>query len=136
MRERPELTKNAVEEFLRYDTSVQISHRVVLDGARLDDTEIPERAMVYTLNGAVNRDPDRFADPDRLDITRDIPHHLAFSFGAVLLPGGRPRPPRDGRRDPGPDRPVPHPAPGHRVVRVAGYPAAPRSTSPCCDMVT
>ncbi len=87
MREQPDLTKNAVEEFLRYDTSVQISHRVVLDGARLDGTEIPERAMVYTLNGAVNRDPDRFAEPDRLDITRDIPHHLAFSFGAYYCLG-------------------------------------------------
>jgi pimeloyl-[acyl-carrier protein] synthase len=87
MRERPELTKNAVEEFLRYDSSVQISHRVVLDGARLDGTEIPERAMVYTLNGAFNRDPDRFAEPDRLDITRDIPHHLAFSFGAYYCLG-------------------------------------------------
>jgi cytochrome P450 len=87
LREQPELTKNAVEEFLRYDASVQISHRVVLDGAQLEDVDVAEGAMVYTLNGAVNRDPERFADPDRLDITRDIAHHLAFSFGAYYCLG-------------------------------------------------
>ena len=87
LRSRPELTKNAVEEFLRYDASVQISHRVVLDGARLDDAEIPEQGMVYTLNGAVNRDRERFVDPDRLDITRDLSHHLAFSVGAYYCLG-------------------------------------------------
>lgn len=87
LRDRPELTKPAVEEFLRYDASVQISHRVVLDGAQVDDVDIPERGMIYVLNGAVNRDPERFADPDRLDITRDLTHHLAFSFGAYYCLG-------------------------------------------------
>jgi cytochrome P450 len=87
LRQDPELTKNAVEEFLRYDASVQISHRVVLDGAQVDDVEIPEHGMIYVLNGAVNRDPARFADPDRLDVTRDVTHHLAFSFGAYYCLG-------------------------------------------------
>ncbi len=87
LRDRPDLTKNAVEEFLRYDASVQISHRVVLDGAHLDDVAIPDHGMVYTLNGAVNRDPERFVDPDRLDITRDLSHHLAFSVGAYYCLG-------------------------------------------------
>jgi pimeloyl-[acyl-carrier protein] synthase len=87
LRRKPELTKNAVEEFLRYDASVQISHRVVLDGARVDDCEIPERGMIYILNGAVNRDPERFTHPNHLDITRDLTHHLAFSFGAYYCLG-------------------------------------------------
>ncbi len=87
LRDRPELTKNAVEEFLRHDASVQISHRVVLDGMRIDNVDIAEHAMVYVFNGAVNRDPERFAEPDRLDITRQITHHLAFSFGAYYCIG-------------------------------------------------
>jgi pimeloyl-[acyl-carrier protein] synthase len=87
LRDRPELTKNAVEEFLRYDSSVQISHRVVLDGMRIGNVQIPEHGMVYVLNGAVNRDPERFVDPDRLDITRELTHHLAFSFGAYYCIG-------------------------------------------------
>ncbi len=87
LRDRPELTKNAVEEFLRHDASVQISHRVVLDGMRIDNVDIAEHAMVYVFNGAVNRDPERFAEPDRLDITRELTHHLAFSFGAYYCIG-------------------------------------------------
>jgi hypothetical protein len=81
LRERPELTENAVEEFLRYDGSVQVNHRVLLESAEVGGTKFPERAMLHIFLGAVNRDPARFADPDRLDITREISHHLAFSFG-------------------------------------------------------
>jgi pimeloyl-[acyl-carrier protein] synthase len=87
LREQPDLTKNAVEEFLRYDASVQISHRVALDGIRVGDVDLPEHSMVYIFNGAVNRDPERFDDPDRLDIGRDLTHHLAFSFGAYYCIG-------------------------------------------------
>lgn len=87
LRDNPELTKNAVEEFLRYDGSVQINHRVVLDGMKVGEAEIPEHGMVYVLLGAVNRDPERFPEPDRLDITRDLTHHLSFSFGAYYCIG-------------------------------------------------
>ena len=87
LQERPELTKNAVEEFLRYDASVQISHRIVLDGTTLGGVEIPAHSMTYIVNGAVNRDPGHFAEPDRLDITRELTHHLAFSFGAYYCLG-------------------------------------------------
>jgi len=82
LREHPELTANAVEEFLRYDGSVQVNHRVLLEDTTVGDASIPSGALIYIFLGAVNRDPARFADPDRLDITRNIPHHLAFSFGA------------------------------------------------------
>src|SRR5207247_8355202 len=58
LREHPELTKNAVEEFLRYDGSVQINHRVALDAMDLNGTRIPEREMLYVFLGAVNRDPE------------------------------------------------------------------------------
>jgi cytochrome P450 len=87
LRDNADLTKNAVEEFLRYDGSVQINHRVVLDGMDVGGVEIPERGMVYILLGAINRDPARYPDPDCLDITRDVTHHLAFSFGAYYCLG-------------------------------------------------
>jgi cytochrome P450 len=83
----PELTKNAVEEFLRYDASVQTNHRVVLDGLAVGDAEIPSGGMIYIFLGAVNRDPARYVDPDRLDITREGTSHLAFSFGAYYCLG-------------------------------------------------
>ena len=87
LRDDPELTKNAVEEFLRYDGSVQINHRVVLDGMTVGDAEIPPHGMVYIFLGAINRDPARYPEPDRLDITRELTHHLAFSFGAYYCLG-------------------------------------------------
>jgi len=87
LRDQPELTKGAAEEFLRYDTSVQINHRVALDGITAGDANIDRGEMVYVFLGAINRDPDRYRDPDRLDITRDPNHHLAFSFGAYYCLG-------------------------------------------------
>jgi cytochrome P450 len=87
LREQPELTKNAVEEFLRYDGSVQINHRIVLDDVTIGDVTVPEGDMIYTFLGAVNRDPDRWPDPDRLDVERDVGHHIAFSFGAYYCIG-------------------------------------------------
>jgi pimeloyl-[acyl-carrier protein] synthase len=83
----PELTKNAVEEFLRYDGSVQINHRVALDGVTVGNAEIGAGDMIYVLIGAVNRDPEHFPEPDTLDITRPLTHHLAFSFGAYYCLG-------------------------------------------------
>jgi pimeloyl-[acyl-carrier protein] synthase len=87
LRERPELTKNAVEEFLRYDGSVQINHRVVHDGAHVAGADIGPGDMIHVFLGAVNRDPERYPEPDRLDIERDLTHHLAFSFGAYYCLG-------------------------------------------------
>lgn len=86
LRQRPEMTKNAAEEFLRYDTSVQINHRVALDPTSAGDVDIDAGDMVYVLLGAVNHDPGRYPDPDRLDVARQ-PSHLAFSFGAYYCLG-------------------------------------------------
>jgi pimeloyl-[acyl-carrier protein] synthase len=66
---------------------VQINHRVALDGTTAGETEIGEGDMIYVLLGAVNRDPERYSDPDRLDVTRQPNHHLAFSFGAYYCLG-------------------------------------------------
>jgi pimeloyl-[acyl-carrier protein] synthase len=85
--DRPELMPEAVKEFLRYDTSVQISHRIALDPLRLDGAQVPEGALLVSFAGAANRDPARFADPDRLDVTRKISSHIAFSAGAYYCIG-------------------------------------------------
>ena len=87
LRREPDLTKNAVEEFLRYDASVQTNHRVILDGMTVGGAEIRPDGLIYIFLGAVNRDPARYVDPDRLDITRDVTSHLAFSFGAYYCLG-------------------------------------------------
>jgi pimeloyl-[acyl-carrier protein] synthase len=84
---RPELMLEATEEFLRYDGSVQINHRLLLADRTYGETTIPAGEMVYTFLGAANRDPAHFAEPDTLDISRLDNRHLAFSLGAYYCAG-------------------------------------------------
>jgi pimeloyl-[acyl-carrier protein] synthase len=77
----------ATEEFLRFDGSVQINHRLLLEDRTYSGVTIPEGAMVYTFLGAANRDPAQFVDPDRLDIGRRDNRHVAFSLGAYYCIG-------------------------------------------------
>jgi cytochrome P450 len=87
LRTRPELMENATEELLRYDTSVQLSINYAADDVAYHDRTIREGDPVIILRGAANRDPERFPDPDRLDIERpDIEHH-SFGLGAHFCLG-------------------------------------------------
>ncbi len=64
------LMPNAVEEFLRYDSSVQISGRTASEDIEVGSVLIKEGEQVITALGAANRDPEVYDDPDKLDITR------------------------------------------------------------------
>ncbi|MCE5292043.1 MAG: cytochrome P450 [Nocardiaceae bacterium] len=81
LRARPELASKAVEELLRYDAPVQTNGRTVLEPTRLAGVDLHPGQVVLTLLGAANRDPDRFYDPDRLDITRTGVPPLSFGAG-------------------------------------------------------
>jgi cytochrome P450 len=74
-----------VEELLRYDPPIQLSGRVALEDAEIEGRRIRRGEIILLLLGAANRDPDVYADPDRLDLTRwtgaDAPRHLAFGQG-------------------------------------------------------
>ena len=83
LKANPALTTNAVEEFLRYDSSVQLTGRVALED--IDDLggkKIPKGDSVLCLLGSANRDPAVYPDrPDRLDITRPNVRPLSFGGG-------------------------------------------------------
>src|SRR6185437_2067586 len=70
LRQAPELMPGAVEEFLRYDSPVQRTGRVALQDLELNGRTYYQGQRVNMLVGAANRDPDQFAEPDRLDISR------------------------------------------------------------------
>jgi cytochrome P450 len=72
----------AVEELLRYDGPSEITApRFATEPIALGDTVIGQGdAILIALNSA-NRDPARFADPDRLDLRRDSSRHLGFGYG-------------------------------------------------------
>ena len=81
LRADPALLPGAVEELLRYDSPVQRTARVTNSEVELRGKTIPRHALVVAAIGAANRDPERFAEPDRLDLARRDKDHIAFGFG-------------------------------------------------------
>ncbi|MFD4598333.1 cytochrome P450 [Streptomyces sp. NPDC058464] len=75
------LIPTAIEELMRYDTPLQLFERWVLDEIEIDGTTIPRGAEIAMLFGSANHDPDVFASPDRLDLTRRDNPHISFSAG-------------------------------------------------------
>jgi cytochrome P450 len=83
LKSNPSLIANAIEEFLRYDSSVQLTGRVALEDIEdLGGKTIPKGETVLCLLGSANRDPAVYPDrPDRLDITRPNVRPLSFGGG-------------------------------------------------------
>jgi cytochrome P450 len=82
LRDDPSLTVSAVEEFLRFDSPVQVNARTPLEAAEIDGEPVQPGQMIMVLQGAANRDPERFRDPDRLDLGRQGNVPLSFGWGA------------------------------------------------------
>src|SRR3546814_13490475 len=74
----PTLLESAVDEFLRYESPIQKIGRWTRVPVTLGGLEISADSYVVGLFGAANRDPARFADPDRLDVGRRAGHGVAF----------------------------------------------------------
>jgi cytochrome P450 len=91
LKANPSLIANAIEEFLRYDSSVQMSGRVALED--IDDLggkRIPKGESVLCLLGSANRDEAVYPDrPDRLDITRPNVRPLSFGGGIHFCLGAQ-----------------------------------------------
>ena len=87
LRNDPSLAPRAVEEILRYDPPVQMTGRTALEDIQIGGVTIRKGQQAILLLAAANRDPEQFADPDRLDITREENRHLSFSFGTHFCLG-------------------------------------------------
>ena len=85
----PSLMANAVEEFLRYNSSVQLTGRVALEDVEVGGTQVAKGESVLCLLGAANRDPAVYPDPDRLDITRPNIRPLSFGGGIHFCLGAQ-----------------------------------------------
>jgi cytochrome P450 len=81
LRREPALTARAIEEMLRWDCPVQATGRNVTRECEFAGTHLRQNMAVIVLNGAANRDPAQFPDPDRFDIRRDPNEHVAFGEG-------------------------------------------------------
>ncbi len=78
----------AIDEFLRFESSNQLSNRRALKACSVGGTAMEEGALLTLCIGAANRDPAQFANPNVLDLTRGdeslgqpANRHLAFGFG-------------------------------------------------------
>jgi cytochrome P450 len=91
LKANPSLITNAIEEFLRYDSSVQMSGRVALEDIEdLGGKKIPKGESVLCLLGSANHDPAVYPDrPEQLDITRTNVRPLSFGGGIHFCLGAQ-----------------------------------------------
>lgn len=82
LRKDPELIPSAVEELLRYESPSQHTARMAPSDLELGGRHIKKRQAVIAVMGAGNRDPERFPEPDTLDLARTDNRHLAFGWAA------------------------------------------------------
>ena len=82
LRANPALVPSAVEELLRFESPTQYTGRIAAQDVEIGGKIIKQKQAVFAVLGAGNRDPERFPNPDKLDITRTDNKHLAFGWGA------------------------------------------------------
>jgi cytochrome P450 len=81
LRNQPALVTPAIEEMLRYDNPVQITYRSAVEDVELGDKHVRKGDLVNSILGSANRDPQRYSEPDRFNITRNEGRHLSFGLG-------------------------------------------------------
>ncbi len=77
----PALIPNAVEEILRWEAPSAIQGRWVTRDVEFHDTPIAAGSKLALLTGAADRDERMWADPDGIDVERDLSRHVAFGYG-------------------------------------------------------
>ncbi|SDC29055.1 cytochrome P450 family protein [Actinokineospora iranica] len=82
LRADPTLLPSAIEEFLRFEGPVNLATlRYTAEAVTYSGVEIPAGELVLVSLSSANRDPNRFPNPDQLDVTRAPSAHLAFGHG-------------------------------------------------------
>ncbi len=81
LRDDPGLVKSAIEECLRFNGPMKGTMRVTSEDMLVGDVPVKKGDRVMLLMASANRDSDKFADPERLDISRNPNPHLAFGHG-------------------------------------------------------
>jgi cytochrome P450 len=87
LKQNPALMHSAVREFSRYDSPVQFSGRAVTEDFSWHGKEIRKGQTVILLLGSANRDPEKFSDPETLNISRDEGMPLSFGHGTHFCIG-------------------------------------------------
>ena len=81
LRDDRSLVRNAIEEVVRLNTPIKAFSRYIAEDVALEGVSLPKGKRALMVFGAANRDPARFPDPDRFDITRNVRGHVGFGHG-------------------------------------------------------
>ena len=81
LRERPELIKRAMDESLRWDSTVQTFFPTTSRAVEFAGHSIPEDSKILLFPAAANRDPRRWQKPERFDLLRASSGHVGFGHG-------------------------------------------------------
>ncbi|HLH63721.1 MAG TPA: cytochrome P450 [Ktedonobacteraceae bacterium] len=81
LRNDPATIPAAVEELLRYVSPVHTLGRRTVEEVTIHGVTIPPNSSIYLCVGAANRDPEKFQDPEELDINRPAVRSLGFGYG-------------------------------------------------------
>jgi cytochrome P450 len=88
LRNEPDRVSNFIEEMLRLESPVKGDFRLARRSITIGGVEIPAGTTVMVMNGAANRDPRQFEDPDTFDVGRsNARRHIAFGRGVHTCPG-------------------------------------------------
>ncbi len=81
LRDNPALVRPAFDEMLRFESPVQTFFRTTTRPAELGGVALPADAKILLFLAGANRDPRRWDNPERFDVTRKAPDHAAFGAG-------------------------------------------------------
>ena len=87
LRSDPSLVKAAFDESLRWDSPSRMAGRIAMRDVEIDGVVIPKGERCGLMFAAANRDPRKFADPDRFDIKRDNRGHVGWGYGVHACVG-------------------------------------------------
>jgi cytochrome P450 len=77
-----------IEEMLRFESPIKTNFRLARRTTKIGDIDVQAGTSVLVMNGAANRDPRRFEEPDEFRLDRpNILHHMAFGRGIHTCPG-------------------------------------------------
>lgn len=87
LRQDPSLARAAFEEVIRFESPLQAFFRTTTKDVSIGDAALPSRQKVLLLLGSANRDPCRWEQPERFDITRRTTGHVALGVGVHFCVG-------------------------------------------------
>ncbi len=87
LRADPSLARNAFEEAIRFESPVQTFFRTTTRASELGGMQVPADQKILMFLGAANRDPRRWDEPDRFDVTRRTTGHVGFGAGVHMCVG-------------------------------------------------